>query len=113
VARKDRNREARISGVEKQKPQPSGISQQQSMSSYYLKNLSDGMLMVDTRLNDASTPRKKYVSFLLMKEKGELLLQPMAGYSAKEIFNSKGVMRLEQKGKLRRLEKKQLIMVKN
>lgn len=90
---------------------PAPKTQEMSQYSYFLKNKSKTMLMVNTFLQDKNFKQKKHLSFCLLNEAGEFLIKPMGGYSAKEIFESKGILKLEQKGLISRREKKQLLMV--
>lgn len=85
------------------------MSEQKSITSYYLFNKSDGYLSLNTELKGEGTGRKrKHVVISLLKDRKEYLIQEQNGYSAKQLYFSPGVQKHIKKGYLRGREHKQL-----
>lgn len=88
------------------------VSKEEELISYFLINASGGMLSLDTGLKVNVTERhKRAVVLTLPKDNKPYAIKAMDGFSAKQLYEAPGVVRHEEKSLVRRLVKKQKVLV--
>ena len=90
------------------------VVHEEKLHSYFLHNMTTGMLHVGTGLKSKLPGQKgQEVHLSLPKDGKEFILRGLGGYSAKELFESPGVLKHERKKLLRKRSSYQVMRVKS